>query len=189
MQLTNTQTLPVRQADAWAALNDTALLQQCIPGCDTMTLVGPDTYEIVIAAAVGPVRARFKGRLVLENMRPPDSYDLRFEGQGGAAGHGKGTAKVWLESADDAATTLRYSVSASVGGKLAQLGSRLVDMAAEKMAADFFAAFQAAVSRKFPPAPSEANTLVIPAPAAAAKASAWQRLRTWLSRFLWKRHD
>ncbi|HSV44624.1 MAG TPA: carbon monoxide dehydrogenase subunit G [Ramlibacter sp.] len=186
MQLTNTQILPVRQADAWAALNDAELLQQCIPGCDTMMLMGSGNYEIVIAAAIGPVRARFKGRLVMENMSPPDSYDLRFEGQGGAAGHGKGTAKVWLESAGDSETTLHYSVSATVGGKLAQLGSRLVDMAAEKMAADFFAAFKAAVSRKFP---SAAPTDATPRAPTTVDPGAWGRFRAWLSSLFWKRHD
>lgn len=183
MQLTNQQTLPVGQSEAWAALNDIPLLQKCIPGCDTMTSIGPDTYELGLLAAVGPVRARFKGKLLLEDIQAPDSYSLKFEGQGGAAGHGKGSAKVWLQSAGPAETVLHYSVSASVGGKLAQIGSRLVDMAAEKMAADFFAAFKIAVNEKYPSATaaSQAGIEAGGTPADTQSEGVWRKLRSWFA--------
>ena len=87
MELASAQTLPVSQADAWSALNDIALLQSCIPGCESITPLGDNQYEILVTAAVGPVKAKFKGKLRLENLQPPHSYTLQFEGQGGAAGH------------------------------------------------------------------------------------------------------
>ena len=96
---------------------------------------------MLITAAIGPVKAKFKGKLQLENLQPPNSYTLRFDGQGGAAGHGKGTAEVKLESTGPRSTVLHYTAHATVGGKIAQLGSRLVDMAAQKMATEFFETF------------------------------------------------
>ena len=148
MELSNQQALPVAQPLAWAALNDTAVLQAAIPGCESMTATGPDQYELVVLAAVGPVKARFKGKLQLSEIHPPTSYTLHFEGQGGAAGHGKGQATVRLESTGPHATLLHYTAQASVGGKIAQIGSRIVDMAAQKMAADFFGRFNQALIDK-----------------------------------------
>lgn len=172
MQLTSSQTLPVSQQQAWEALNDVALLQASIPGCESMTASGDNQYEVVITAAVGPVKARFKGRLQLENLQPPESYTLRFEGQGGAAGHGKGHADVRLQADGARTTVLHYSAHASVGGKIAQIGSRLVDMAAQKMATEFFTAFQAALQERYGAAPA------VPAPA--APAGAWARFVAWI---------
>ena len=159
MQLTSQQTLPVSQAIAWEALNDTAMLQAAIPGCDSMTQVGENEYEVAMTAAVGPVKAKFKGKLRLAELNPPDSYSLAFEGQGGAAGHGKGTAQVRLEPAGADETVLHYTATAQVGGKIAQIGSRLVDMAAQKMAGEFFSKFNAALVAKYPPAgtPTDAD--------------------------------
>ena len=159
MQLSNQQTLAVSQAQAWEALNDITLLQQAIPGCESISPIGENQYEVQLLAAVGPVRAKFKGKLVLENIQAPNSYSLRFEGQGGVAGHGKGQADIRLEAAGPNATVLHYTAQASVGGKIAQIGSRLVDMAAQKMAADFFANFSARLAERFavaPPAPPAA---------------------------------
>ena len=116
---------------------------------------------MLITAAIGPVRAKFKGKLALENLQPPTSYSLRFDGQGGAAGHGKGQADIRLEAAGPNATVLHYTAKASVGGKIAQIGSRLVDMAAQKMATEFFANFTAKLAERqpvppiAPPAPPE----------------------------------
>jgi uncharacterized protein len=174
MQLSNQQTLPVTQQQAWEALNDVSLLQASIPGCESITPTGDNQYEVAIMAAVGPVKARFKGKLRLQDLQPPTSYTMHFEGQGGAAGHGKGSAQVRLEPAGVAATVLHYSANASVGGKLAQIGSRLVDMAAQKMANDFFATFNSKLSERYGAAP---------APASAAQApGAWARLVAWLKR-------
>lgn len=176
MELTSQQTLPVAQAQAWAALNDIDLLRQCIPGCEAITPAGDNQYEVLITAAVGPVKAKFKGKLQLEKLQPPTSYTLRFEGQGGAAGHGKGTAEVRLEPAGPASTVLHYTAKATVGGKLAQLGSRLVDMAAQKMAADFFGTFNTRLQERFPAAAAPA-----PAPAPAPQGPLG-RLLAWLKR-------
>ena len=132
MQLTSQQALPVNQAQAWEALNDITLLQAAIPGCEGITPTGDNQYEVLVLAAIGPVKAKFKGKLQLENMQPPTSYTLRFEGQGGPAGHGKGTADIRLEPNRPHETVLHYTANASVGGKIAQIGSRLVDAAARR---------------------------------------------------------
>ena len=141
MQLTGEQTLPVGQQAAWEALNDTALLKASIPGCESIEPAGADgTYDVVMVAAVGPVKAKFKGTLTLADLEPPNAYTLRFEGNGGVAGFGKGSAKVRLSPADGG-TRLDYDADASVGGKIAQVGSRLIDMAAKKIANNFFENF------------------------------------------------
>lgn len=158
MQLTSQQTLPVSQALAWQALNDTGMLKAAIPGCEALNLVADNEYEVLLTAAIGPVKAKFKGKLKLSDLQPPESYRIAFEGQGGAAGHGKGSAAVRLEPTGENATTLHYTANATVGGKIAQIGSRLVDMAAQKMAAEFFSKFNAELEAKYgpPPAPPEA---------------------------------
>ena len=175
MQLSNQQTLPVGQAEAWAALNDIGLLQQAIPGCESITPSGENQYAVLITAAIGPVRAKFKGKLALENLQPPTSYSLRFDGQGGAAGHGKGQADIRLEAAGPNATILHYTAQASVGGKIAQIGSRLVDMAAQKMATEFFANFTAKLAERQPVPPIA--PLVLPAPQ-----GIFAMLAAWLKR-------
>ncbi len=175
MELTNRQTLPVSQAQAWEALNDIDLLRQSIPGCEAIKPLGDNKYEVLITAAIGPVKAKFKGKLQLENLQPPTSYTLRFEGQGGAAGHGKGNADVRLEAAGPASTVLHYTAKATVGGKIAQIGSRLVDMAAQKMATEFFETFNAKLQEKYP-APAA------PPAAAAAPTGLLARLQAWLKR-------
>ncbi|MBL8349715.1 MAG: carbon monoxide dehydrogenase subunit G [Burkholderiaceae bacterium] len=149
MELNSTQSLPVDQAKAWAALNDIELLRSAIPGCETITATGENEYEVHVTAAVGPVKARFKGKLRLADIVPPVSYTLHFEGQGGAAGHGKGQAAIRLEPKGPAETLLHYTAHASVGGRLAQVGSRLVDMAAQKMAGEFFEAFGARLVERY----------------------------------------
>ena len=176
MQMTGQQTLPVSQADAWAALNDIAMLQAALPGCESITPSGEDGFEVLVAVSIGPVKARFKGRLQLSELKPPQSYRLGFEGSGGAAGHGKGQALVQLQGVPSGETVLSYDINASVGGKLAQIGSRLVDAAAQKVAEDFFARFKAALVERHPP---------VQAPAAAAAAPPpghWRRLCAWLKR-------
>jgi uncharacterized protein len=144
MELTETHVLPVPQERAWEALNDTAILKACIPGCDNIEADGENAYAVGMTAAVGPVKARFKGRMQLTDIDAPNTYTIQFEGQGGAAGFSKGSAKVNLEPGDAPGTTkLTYSANAQVGGKLAQIGSRLVDGAARKIAAEFFRRFGA----------------------------------------------
>ena len=146
MELTESHTLPVPQWRAWEALNDTAILKACIPGCESIEADGENAYAVALVAAVGPVKARFKGRMQLSDVDAPNSYRIVFEGQGGAAGFGKGDAHVKLEPASDETTTLIYTANAQVGGKLAQIGSRLVDAAARKIAGEFFKRFGAQLS-------------------------------------------
>jgi len=141
MNLQGERRLPASPEQAWAALNDPQALKACITGCESLELTGPDEYSVVMAVRVGPVNARFKGRLRLLNIQPLQSYTIEFDGQGGVAGFGKGSADVAL-SADGDQTLLRYGAKAQVGGKIAQIGSRLVDSAAEKVAGEFFAAFE-----------------------------------------------
>lgn len=144
MEMTQTRQLPVVQQNAWEALNDTGLLKQCIPGCESIEPDGDNAYLVALTAAVGPVKARFKGRMALQDIQAPDSYTIQFDGQGGVAGFGKGTAHVTL-APEGEQTVLTYTVNAQVGGKLAQIGSRLVDAAARKMADTFFDRFTAAL--------------------------------------------
>lgn len=158
MELKSEQTLPVDRDTAWEALNDVELLRQSIPGCESLTVAGEGAYELVVLAAVGPVKARFKGRLQIEEPDPPQSYTIRFDGQGGAAGFGKGHARVELEPDGQTRTLLRYAASAQVGGKIAQIGSRLVDMAARKMAGQFFDNFGAALQARHPAEATDALT-------------------------------
>ncbi|WP_321886026.1 CoxG family protein [Paraburkholderia bannensis] len=157
MELTESHTLPVPQERAWEALNDTAILKVCIPGCESIEADGENTYAVALTAAVGPVKARFKGRMQLADIDAPRSYTIQFEGQGGAAGFGKGDARVTLEPAGENATTLSYTASAQVGGKLAQIGSRLVDGAARKIAAEFFKRFGEQLGAGETEAPQEAQ--------------------------------
>jgi carbon monoxide dehydrogenase subunit G len=146
MEMTGEQLIPAPQADTWAALNDPEILKSCIPGCETIERTGENEYVVQLTARVGPVAAKFKGRMTLSNIQAPDSYSIAFEGQGGVAGFAKGSADVSL-AAEGHGTRLSYAVKANVGGKLAQIGSRLVDAAANKVANDFFVAFNEKVGQ------------------------------------------
>jgi carbon monoxide dehydrogenase subunit G len=141
MELTQSRNIEAPIAIVWRGLNDPEVLKACIPGCETFEQVSETEWRAVIASRIGPVQARFGGKVQLSDVRPGEGYTLKFEGQGGAAGFANGEARVSLAAAGDAATTLTYTASARVGGKIAQLGSRLVDGAAAKMADDFFARF------------------------------------------------
>jgi len=158
MKMNDTKELPVSQEIAWQALNDIELLKLCIPGCESILVKEDGDFEVLINAAVGPVKAKFKGLMKMKDVAPPTSYTLEFNGQGGAVGYGRGEAKVSLASTGPNTTTLTYSATASVGGKLAQVGARLIDIAAQKMATDFFGAFLAELNKRFPPAePAQAQ--------------------------------
>ncbi|MBE0613939.1 MAG: carbon monoxide dehydrogenase subunit G [Burkholderiales bacterium] len=162
MEMTGEQIIPAAQADVWSGLNDPEVLKSCIAGCESLEKLSDTEYSVVTVAAIGPVKAKFRGKLLLADLDPPNAYALSFDGQGGAAGFGKGTAKVSLAAAE-AGTRLRYAVKAQVGGKLAQLGSRLIDGVAKKMADDFFVAFNQKIGR---PVPTPTETPVASAPAA-----------------------
>jgi carbon monoxide dehydrogenase subunit G len=140
MEMTGEQLVPLPQKETWDALNDPAVLKDCIPGCETMERTGDNEYEVVLLAKIGPVSARFKGKMTMTESDPPRAYMLVFEGQGGAAGFAKGQAGVTL-TPQEGGTLLAYTAKATIGGKLAQVGSRLVDGVAKKLAGEFFAAF------------------------------------------------
>ena len=153
MKLTSEQLLPVSQRLAWEALNDTGMLTAAIPGCESITpSEGGDaeSFDLVMVAAIGPVKAKFKGKLNVGDLQPPYAYTLRFEGSGGAAGFGKGSASVRLEAVGANETKLIYDANAQVGGKIAQVGSRLVDMAARKIANNFFSNFTEQLRKRYP---------------------------------------
>ncbi len=138
----------------WEALNDPEVLRQAIPGCEELNKLSDTELEAAAKAKVGPVSARFKGKVTLSNLNPPESYTLSGEGTGGAAGFAKGEATVTLVE-DGEATILKYTVKASIGGKLAQVGQRLVDGAAKKMADDFFDRFSELAGGKLEPVQPE----------------------------------
>ena len=141
MELTDRYTLPVDRQTVWNALNDPEVLKSCIAGCESFERVSGNQYTCAVTASVGPVKARFKAKVVLSEIDAPNGYTLSFDGQGGPAGFGKGSANVKLSDDAGGGTTLSYTAHAQVGGKLAQVGSRLIDGAAKKMAGDFFSKF------------------------------------------------
>ena len=147
MEMTGEQLIPLSQAETWKALNDPAVLKDCVPGCESIERTGDNEYDVVLTAKVGPVSAKFKGKMTVTDADPPRAYTLGFEGLGGVAGFAKGEATVTLvpEGND---TRLSYTAKASVGGKLAQVGSRLIDGVAKHLAGKFFEAFNERASKK-----------------------------------------
>ena len=174
MELNSQQALTVTPQQAWDALNDIDILRRSIPGCENIAPDGENRFLVLVAASIGPVKAKFRSKLQLLDVVAPVSYTMQFDGQGGPAGFGKGTAKVRLEPAEGGKTTLHYQVHAQVGGKLAQVGSRLVDMAAQKMARDFFEGFERVMLEVYPPA--------APAPAVERPVGLWARFVVALRR-------
>ncbi len=166
MEMTGEFRIPAPRQRVWEGLNDPEVLKQCIPGCQTLEKVSDTEFNGRVVASVGPVRATFGGKVTLSDLDPPQSYTISGEGSGGVAGFAKGGAKVNLAE-EGAATLLTYAVQAQVGGKLAQVGSRLIDGVARKMANDFFGRFAEAVAIE-PAAPAALETaLSESAPAAA----------------------
>ncbi len=152
MDMQGSRPLQVTQQQAWDSLNDPDVLKASIPGCDKVDRVADDRYAIGMALKIGPVSAKFAGNITLSDIDAPNRYTLGFEGQGGAAGHGKGSAKVSLAPMEGGAPgcLLSYTVNATVGGKVAQLGQRLVDGAAKSIAESFFKRFEQEMQRRYP---------------------------------------
>lgn len=146
MEMLGEARLAAPREQVWMALNDPQVLQASIPGCESLQGSGDDAFQASVVSSIGPIKARFAGRLSLSNVQAPRSYTLRAEGSGGAAGFARADIEVSLEAVEPRLTLLRYKVQATVGGKLAQLGSRMVDAAARKSAEDFFARFGAEVA-------------------------------------------
>jgi len=137
--------LPADKATVWARLNDAATLQAAIPGCEGLEKLSDTDFKAVVKVKIGPVSARFNGKVHLTDIDPPNSYRIAGEGEGGVAGFAKGGATVRLADADGGGTRLSYEVDAQVGGKIAQLGARLIDGSARKLAGEFFGNFAKAL--------------------------------------------
>jgi carbon monoxide dehydrogenase subunit G len=151
MDMQGNRALAVTQQQAWDALNDPEVLKLCIPGCDKVEATGPNQYTIGMAVKVGPVSSRFTGKIALSDLNPPQSYTIGFDGQGGVAGFGRGSAQVRL-TPSGTGCELSYSANAQVGGKIAQVGQRLIDGVARSMADEFFKRFDQEMQRRYPSA-------------------------------------
>jgi carbon monoxide dehydrogenase subunit G len=152
MDMTGTQRIEAAREAVWAALNDPDVLKRCIPGCESIEKISDSEMNAKVTLKIGPVKASFTGKVTLSDLDPPNGYQISGEGAGGAAGFAKGGATVRLQK-DGSATILDYDVKAQIGGKLAQLGGRLIDSTAKKLAAEFFEKFGEVV------APSEAQPI------------------------------
>ena len=171
MDLTGEYRIEAPRATVWAALNNPEILKSCIPGCEELNKTTDTEFVARVVVKIGPLKAGFGGKVTLSDLDPPNGYTITGEGQGGAAGFAKGGAKVQLESVDGgAATVLHYSADAQIGGKLAQIGSRLVEGSARKLADEFFADFAARAAEAAPSA--HAPAAAMPAIEAVAAASA-----------------
>ena len=167
MDMTGERRIPAPRQKVWDALNDTEVLRSCIPGCETLERLSDTAMKATAAVKIGPISARFSGNIALSDMDPPNSYRISGEGQGGVAGFAKGGANVRL-SDDGPFTVLAYDVKAQVGGKIAQLGARLIDATSKQMADMFFDRFTAEVSG--PQEVAAAGPMVAPVIAAASAA-------------------
>ena len=186
MDLTGEYRIPAPRETVWAALNNPDILKACIPGCEELTKTSDTELVAKVVAKIGPVKAAFGGKVTLSDLDPPNGYTIAGEGQGGAAGFAKGGAKVRLEPADGgAATVLHYAADAQIGGKLAQIGSRLVEGTAKKLADEFFAAFAVQAAAAAPAAataeqPAASQPVSQPAPAVASATSSGLSPVLWI---------
>lgn len=140
MELTGAQRIEASREEVWRALNDPEILKQCIPGCQELVQSSPTEFTAKVVLKIGPMKASFNGAVTLSDLDPPNRYRISGEGQGGVAGFAKGGADVWLVE-EEGATILNYTAQANVGGKIAQLGARLIDSTSKKLAGEFFGAF------------------------------------------------
>ena len=157
MDMTGQRELKATQQQAWEALNDPEILKACIPGCKKFEPSGDNAYAVAAGIKIGPVAATFNGNVQLTDIVPPTSYKLSFDAQGGVAGFGKGESSVELKPLASGCE-LHYTVHSTVGGKIAQLGQRLIDGVAKNMAEDFFKRFEAELEKRFPPEESASQT-------------------------------
>lgn len=154
MDMSGSQRIEAPREKVWEGLNNPDVLKQCIPGCESIELTSPTEMNAKAVLKIGPVKATFTGKVTLSDLDPPHGYTITGEGQGGVAGFAKGGATVRLEADGDDATILHYDAKADVGGKIAQLGARLIDGTAKKLAGDFFEKFGQAIA----PTPADQNT-------------------------------
>ena len=152
MQMQDSQRIPASKEKVWAALNDPEVLKKCIPGCQSLDMSSPTEMTATVVFKVGPVKATFGGKVTLSDLDPPNSYRISGEGTGGVAGFAKGGASIKLEAESSEVTILHYEVDAQIGGKLAQLGGRLIDSTSKKLAREFFVSFGEVVGNTAPAA-------------------------------------
>jgi len=155
MEMTGEQRIAAPRAKVWAALNDPAVLRQCIPGCQSLDRDGDNAFTALAEVRIGPIGARFKGAVTLSDIVAPESYTITGSGNGGIAGSAKGSARVRLSDSADGGTLVSYTVQAEVGGRMAQLGGPIIDATARAMADKFFATFNRVVSGEAAPAATE----------------------------------
>lgn len=180
MEVQGSRALAITQQQAWDALNNPEVLKTCIPGCDKVEPTGDNQYAVGVAVKIGPVSAKFNGKITLSDINPPNSYTITFDGQGGAAGFGKGNSQVTLSPPEEGqGCVLSYSVHASVGGKIAQMGQRLIDGVAKSMAEDFFKRFDDEMQRQHPAAYAAAAAIPAVAPAQAAGTGSGGKIPAW----------
>jgi uncharacterized protein len=146
MQISGSQQISAPVSLVWAALNNPEILMKCLPGCESVIQENPEVFQIILTASVGPLKVKFNGVLRISDSVPPTSCQMDFEGQGGIMGFGKGTSSVNLKQTDLDGCLLTYTADAQVGGKLAQVGSRMIDSVARKMSDDFFTRLKAQLS-------------------------------------------
>ncbi len=187
MDMAGEYRIPAARDVVWRGLNDPEILKQCIPGCESIEKLSDNAFTARVALTVGPVKAKFTGKVALADLNPPESYTISGEGQGGVAGFGKGSAAVRLAEDGPSETVLTYTAQATVGGKLAQIGARLVDATAKKLAEEFFSRFAAVVAGPAVEAPSgPATDAIQPAtPTAASDALAAPPSRAALRPAIW----
>ena len=176
MEMKGERILPADRATVWLLLNDPEILRQCVPGCESLLATGEHAYDAAMTAAVGPVKARFKGKLSLADIEAPVRYRLLFDGQSGQAGFARGEALIELQELSSRETKLTYSARSQVGGKLAQIGGRLIDAAAAATADKFFEAFAAQLAAR-PGATAEAAAATTRP--SAQRAGFWHWLRVF----------
>ena len=162
MELTGQERIAAPRAQVWQALNDPEILKACIPGCESIELTSPTDMKARITLRLGPIKASFSGQVTLSNVDPPNGYTISGEGSGGSAGGARGSADVRLAEDGDG-SLLTYRVTSQVTGKIAQLGARLVDSAAQKLAGDFFSKFNQVVQEMV--APTNQSSAASPAAA------------------------
>lgn len=179
MDFAGRYSIPAPPETVWAGINDPEVLKACIPGCQSMTKTDDTHFEAAVQLKIGPVKATFKGKVALEDLEPPQRCVLKGEGQGGVAGFARGEAEVLLEP-EQGGTALTYNAKANVGGKLAQIGQRLIDGAAKQLADEFFAKFSAVVAE----APAAAEVPAEP-PTAPPPEQAGRAVREGLAPEIW----
>ena len=184
MQMQGSRQLSATAQQAWAALNDPEILKQCIPGCQSFELASDNVYKVAAQIKIGPVSAKFTGTVTLSDIEPPKRYTLNFEVQGGVAGHGKGVSHVELIE-NEQGVELKYTVESQIGGKLAQLGQRLIDGAAKSMADDFFKRFEKALDQQTALTDTQSSPGVAAEPTTTAQVANKPAASNGVPRWLW----